>query len=1539
MKTIRLFLSSTFRDMHAERDHLNRLVFPEVRKRCQRLGADFIAVDLRWGITEEDARRGSALELCLQEIDRCRPFFLGLVGERYGWSPAADVIPRKVYEAIRRDRAIGLREVSLLDDCYRFDATSTSPSYRLRHERILSEEESSLLLSIGRRARLPTASITEWEIRRAVGKTGGVPSHCLFYLREPGIVRHPDFPAAMRPVFVESVRQRRHALAQLKARIESMRKPHIVRRYRAGYEGLRIDAIYLPEQLSPAGRAALSDRVIQAREWPDLDPQLRDALTAHGTAALSGLESFGAMVQEDLLRQIDSALRPTGRKTRTKPLDPHERFILARTRLFVGRKQELARLDDYLRKEAEGHGVFAITGEAGSGKSSLLAEFAARARRRRKRHAVVTLFVGAAPGAADLTLMLRDVFTRLRNLCRLDEPVPDDPGLLRRGLSKWLEAASGKRPVLLVIDALNQLDPGHRSHELDWLPLKLPSKVHLVVSTTAGRCLDVLRQRGPAGNLLEIGSLSAAERREIIERQLALYGKRLSDAHLARLLDTAARPDIRLPLYLLVALHELCLFGDYDGLNLRLERLPQKLEDLFGQVLERLELDHGAALAATACKSMAASRSGLREAELLDLLERERVAVARLDWTRFYRAVEPYMKPMDEAGAGLLDFFHEQLRLAVLRRYFGMTSVAAPPSSEWTHTHGIIAGEFNALAHDEAGRWRSSASRPLSELPFHLMRGNSWNELVDTLGDLRFIEAKCAAGLTYALVTDCEEALREMPTDEPSRVERLNDVARFVNRSSHQLALHAGQPGFVIQHAHHSATEGPVASAADTLLATATAEKDAVFLLGAPGSRPAYQPRPVIVRTFAGRGEDDTKLAMSGDGRLAISTSVDELVVWDVATGEPIRPLRDDDRAHCIALSADSARAVSGSGDQRVRVWDIAAGQCLHRLHGHKDFVVAIAITPDARLGASGSQDGSVVLWDLHNGRLIWRFKAVENSSERLAISPDGRSLVCGGHDGVLRLFDLENRKQTGELRQDDSEITAVAITPDGTRAIAADDDGKVSIWDVASGRRLHLVETGNRSMQGLAVTTDARLIVAGGMNGLELIDAASGAHTKTLSSAGGSVGGVTGLSVTADGRYALSASYDGELNLWDLEAPVQSPRDGDQSDMVVRSVAIAPDLKHAAGAGDDFIGIWPLRSDRGAGIKKISLPDERSCEPVFPMDGSRVVYGSEAGKYHGAIGSANVIAAEASWSAVRHAGYVSSLAITPDGRFAVSSGSDGKIRGWDIDGLRDLGQLSKGKIVKLEVAIGPDGCAAFSTHEHEFGDDQTIYVWDLRNRRVVRKLRGHKSPVNVLAISPSGRVAASGGLDDTIRVWDVAAGRLLREVPGHPNEVRGLVFHADGRSIISSGEDRTVRMWDITTGRCLNVVAENYPIFALALGGIHLAIVLKGGYVRWLELHDARDTVPITTAVRAYLFERHEWENNPKALCPACGTRFAVPPRAAEAIAQAEAALKPGIPPSLQLDEKTFQDERLLCGCPNCTAQTRLNPFAAGGRTLNLER
>lgn len=81
---IRVFISSTFLDMQKEREILNLEVFPIVKGACDKLGVAFNMIDLRWGITEDDKARGNVLELCLDEIQHCKPYFIGLIGNRYG---------------------------------------------------------------------------------------------------------------------------------------------------------------------------------------------------------------------------------------------------------------------------------------------------------------------------------------------------------------------------------------------------------------------------------------------------------------------------------------------------------------------------------------------------------------------------------------------------------------------------------------------------------------------------------------------------------------------------------------------------------------------------------------------------------------------------------------------------------------------------------------------------------------------------------------------------------------------------------------------------------------------------------------------------------------------------------------------------------------------------------------------------------------------------------------------------------------------------------------------------------------------------------------------------------------------------------------------------------------------------------------------------------------------------------------------------------------------------------------------------------------
>lgn len=109
-RVVRVFVSSTFRDMQEEREELVKRIFPQLRKLCESRGVIWGEVDLRWGITDEQKAEGKVLPICLEEIRRCRPYFIGLLGERYGWVP--DEVPPRTH----RTGAVAFRALRPFSD-------------------------------------------------------------------------------------------------------------------------------------------------------------------------------------------------------------------------------------------------------------------------------------------------------------------------------------------------------------------------------------------------------------------------------------------------------------------------------------------------------------------------------------------------------------------------------------------------------------------------------------------------------------------------------------------------------------------------------------------------------------------------------------------------------------------------------------------------------------------------------------------------------------------------------------------------------------------------------------------------------------------------------------------------------------------------------------------------------------------------------------------------------------------------------------------------------------------------------------------------------------------------------------------------------------------------------------------------------------------------------------------------------------------------------------------------------------------------------
>jgi WD40 repeat protein len=179
-----------------------------------------------------------------------------------------------------------------------------------------------------------------------------------------------------------------------------------------------------------------------------------------------------------------------------------------------------------------------------------------------------------------------------------------------------------------------------------------------------------------------------------------------------------------------------------------------------------------------------------------------------------------------------------------------------------------------------------------------------------------------------------------------------------------------------------------------------------------------------------------------------------------------------------VALTPDGRRAMSGSRQKTLRVWDLETGRCLRTLKGHKDWVWSVAFTPDGRRTVSRTGDKALRVWDLETGQCLRSLEGHTDVVSSVALTPDGRRAVFGSGDKTLRVRDLETGRCLRTLEGHTDRILSVALTPDGRRAVSASGDKTLRVWDLESGQWLTVYQA---SADVYALTINVRgLIVCG---------------------------------------------------------------------------------------------------------------------------------------------------------------------------------------------------------------------------------------------------------------------------------------------------------------------------------------------------------------------------------------------------------------------------------------------------------------------------
>jgi WD40 repeat protein/DNA-binding SARP family transcriptional activator len=531
-------------------------------------------------------------------------------------------------------------------------------------------------------------------------------------------------------------------------------------------------------------------------------------------------------------------------------------------------------------------------------------------------------------------------------------------------------------------------------------------------------------------------------------------------------------------------------------------------------------------------------------------------------------------------------------------------------------------------------------------------------------------------------------------------------------------------------------------------------------------------------------GIQPINLVASADGALLGATHADGAVrFWDVASGDEIGVLQVGERlAGRPAISPDGGGLAVGAEDGTVRLWEVETGQQTMALTGHTADIFDVAFSPDGSRLASSSLDTTARVWDLVTGSsvtLAGHLWAVQQA----AFNPDGSQIATAAWDSTARIWDVQSGTER-VICYARSPLNAVAFSPDGRRIATGGSDGTARLWDAATCRELLTLPGHDAGISGVAFTPGGdHLLTVGFDDTTRLWDISVGGARDWLTLPGAER--ITArVAFAPDGRYLAAPAQPTGVSIWDVAT-------GEQVTMLtghpakLASVAFSPDGRRLAATSDltTSPSIWDVESGELL-FRLVGHPENAVRTVAFTPDGSRLITGGYDATWRvwDSVTGAQVrllLAAQAESAAVD---------FSRDGRLMATADFDGNLRLWDAASLELLSTRQVDPEVEA-IAFGPAAMLVTA------GSAGTAQVWDLESEREPLILRGHRTGINWVAVSPDGTRIATAGGDRTARLWDATTGRELLTLFGHELPIWGVAFSPDGRLLATSSADGMVAL------------------------------------------------------------------------------------------------------------------------------------------------
>ncbi|KAK3105389.1 hypothetical protein FSP39_024054, partial [Pinctada imbricata] len=672
-------------DTREERNILIENVYPKLKAYCKEAhGLEFQVVDMRWGVPEEASDDHAISGLCIQEICNCQklstgPNFVAFLNQRHGYRPLQPIIPGNEFGMLIAALEDADEDVSSLRTWYREDTnaspaifvlqpiSSIIPEYKNK-TRDSKDQWQNVYNELHWKLKVASQkchekgqinedqkhkyfmSVTEEEILHGILQApGSAPDHCLCFVRMiDDIEEHLDHRLAWR--FIDKDGDKVDTEAQ--KILQSLREEKVPYKLNKKVQKLSV-------------------------KWNEKTGINKEEHSPY-------LQKFADLFFTEIKSMLDKAVLDEKKLTKDElffEVLQHSTMAKERCEMFHGRDAVLDQVMAYIKGDAQQ--PYTVFGPSGSGKTSIMAKVARQVHLIHNRDAIVILrFLGTSPESSNVVNLLRSLCQQiLINTGDKTDYDMDSLESLMQVFKTIVEKYDSGLPMVIFLDSLDQLSNVHSAHKLRWLPKKLGKNVKLIVSTytDSKEIITRLKSHFPTANFCMVPSLGEELSIHILMSWLRSRDRCLTDGQTQ--LVKKAFSLCSLPLYLKLAFDQVVKWKSYTEISN--EDIAHDVKHAIEMLFKSLEQKHGVMFVTRAFSYLTASRNGLSELELEDImsLDDELLTdvfkyhvppvrrVPGLLWARLRFDINSYLvdKEIDETRVSF--WYHRQFYEAAEARY------------------------------------------------------------------------------------------------------------------------------------------------------------------------------------------------------------------------------------------------------------------------------------------------------------------------------------------------------------------------------------------------------------------------------------------------------------------------------------------------------------------------------------------------------------------------------------------------------------------------------------------------------------------------------------------------------------------------------------------------------------------------------------------------------------------------------------------------------------------------------------------------------